>query len=375
MKAIAVFPSQHQVTIIDRDEPQVERPAQAKVRILEVGICGTDRELVTFQYGEPPAGSEYLVIGHESLAEVAEIGSDVQHLRRGELVVLTVRRPCPHPECIACRSGRQDFCYTGDFQERGIKGIHGYMAEFVVDEAKNMVPVPQELRDIGVLIEPLTIAEKAMTQVAQVQQRLPWGLPQKGGANSGYRHKAVVLGSGPVGLLGAMKLAISGFTTYVYSRESGASPRASFVKAIGATYLSSQTVPPQNVREQLGNIDLVYEATGASRFAFEVMEVLGTNGVFIFTGVPGRKGPIEFDTDLIMRNLVLKNQVVFGTVNANRGAFEAAIRDLVTFRSRWPEAVKSLITGRYPLEQYNNVLLGQPGGIKNVIAVGGRLPG
>jgi len=118
---------------------------------------------------------------------------------------------------------------------------------------------------------------------------------------------------------------------------------------------------------QVGNIDLVYEATGASAIAFHVMKVLGTNGVFIFTGVPGRKAPIEVDTDVIMRNLVLKNQVVFGTVNAGHEAFEAAIRDLTLFQQRWPAAVRSLITGRYPVEAYRDLLLGPARGIKNVL--------
>jgi threonine dehydrogenase-like Zn-dependent dehydrogenase len=119
--------------------------------------------------------------------------------------------------------------------------------------------------------------------------------------------------------------------------------------------------------QQIGNIDLVYEATGASSLAFEIMKYLGTNGIFIFTGVPGRKGPIEVDTDLMMRNLVLKNQVVFGTVNAGRDSFENSIRDLGTFTQRWPEAVKSLITGRFPMEAYGDLLVGRSVGIKNVI--------
>jgi glucose 1-dehydrogenase len=119
--------------------------------------------------------------------------------------------------------------------------------------------------------------------------------------------------------------------------------------------------------QQIGNIDLVYEATGASRLSFEMMKYLGTNGIFIFTGVPGRKGPIEIDTDFIMRNLVLKNQVIFGTVNAGRESFENSIRDLGTFAKRWPDAVKSLITGRFPMEAYSDLLLGRSAGIKNVI--------
>jgi len=172
-----------------------------------------------------------------------------------------------------------------------------------------------------------------------------------------------------VGLLGAMALVTQGFETYVYSRDPTASPKASFVESIGAAYVCSEVVSVERLAERIGNIDLVYEATGASRLSFEVMKVLGTNGVFIFTGVPGRKTPIELDTDLIMRNLVLKNQVVFGTVNAGPRAFEAAIHDLGLFMKRWPDAIQALITGRHPIEAYRDLLLGKPSGIKHVIAL------
>jgi glucose 1-dehydrogenase len=157
------------------------------------------------------------------------------------------------------------------------------------------------------------------------------------------------------------------FDTYVYSREPAPNPKSELLKSIGAHYISSEKIAPEMLPQQIGNIDLVYEATGASSLSFEMMKYLGTNGIFIFTGVPGRKGPIEVDTDLMMRNLVLKNQVVFGTVNAGRESFENSIRDLGTFTKRWPDAVKSLITGRFPIDAYSDLLLGRSGGIKNVI--------
>ena len=134
--------------------------------------------------------------------------------------------------------------------------------------------------------------------------------------------------------------------------------------------LSAEQVSVDDLPRLIDGIDLVYEATGASRLCFEVMKVLGTNGVFCFTGVPGRKAPIEVDTALIMRNLVLENQVMLGTVNAGRQAYEAAARDLSTFMERWPEAVRELITGRYPMEQHADLLRGRVGGIKDVIVVG-----
>lgn len=171
--------------------------------MLDVGVCGTDREIIAFQYGTPPDSSDYLIIGHESLGQVVDAGEKVTGAKVGDLVVFTVRRPCPHPGCIACRSGRQDFCYTGDYTERGIKQCHGYMTEFVVEEQSYVNVVPPELRDVAVLVEPLTVAEKSLAQFKAVEQRLPWN-------GAGHRN-ALVLGAGPVGLLGAMALTIAGF--------------------------------------------------------------------------------------------------------------------------------------------------------------------
>jgi len=367
MKAVAVAPATRELRLVEQDDPRVTAPGQVKLRMLDVGVCGTDREICAFQYGTPPSGAEHLVIGHESLGEVVEVGSAVSRLKIGDLVVPMVRRPCSHDDCAACRSGRQDFCFTGDFSERGISNLHGFMTEFVVDDERYMHVVEPALRDVAVLVEPLTIAEKGLIQVDQVQQRLPWTCDFAPGKPRKTCHRAIAIGAGPVGLLGAMALVARGYDTSVYSRELAPNPKADLVESIGAHYFSAQDTSPQQLAERVGNVDLVYEATGASSVAFEMMRVLGTNGVFVFTGVPGRKAAIEIDTDVIMRNLVLKNQVVFGTVNAGVEAFEAAIRDLSLFQQRWPSAVRSLITGRHPVEAHRDLLVGAPQGIKNII--------
>jgi threonine dehydrogenase-like Zn-dependent dehydrogenase len=291
-------------------------------------------------------------------------------VRPGDLVVPMVRRPCPHAHCTACRAGRQDFCFTGDYRERGIQSLPGFMSEVVVEEETYLVPVPRALRDVAVLVEPLTIAEKALIQLWQLQERLPWGCPHRPGKDHGHCRRAVVLGAGPVGLLGAMALRLADFETVVYSREPGPNEKSALAEAIGASYLSSEQVPPGELGARVGPIDLVYEAAGASQVAFETMQALGPNSVFVFTGVPGRKAPVQVDTDLWMRNLVLRNQIVFGTVNAGRDAFEAAVRDVAAFRERWPGALRALISGRHPLEAHRELLLGRPGGVKHVIAFG-----
>jgi len=357
------------VRVIDHPEPGLERDTEVLLEMLDVGICGTDREIARFEYGSPPLGSPHLVIGHESLGRVVEAGRAVTRVKPGDLVVTMVRRPCHHAECRACSKGRQDFCFTGDFTERGIKRRHGFMAERVVDDQRFMHPIPGHLRDVGVLVEPLTIAEKALIQVWDVRERLPWtvaGAP----AGSGNGEKAVVLGAGPVGLLGALALLVRGFETWVYSLEPQAGPKARWVESVGARYLSSTSTSLAEMVARTGNVDLLYEATGAAGMAFQALEVLGVNGVFVFTGVPGRRGPIEIDADVIMRNLVLKNQLVFGTVNAGADAFQAAVDDLARLHARWPQQLCALVTSRHPPEACADLLLNPPSGIKSVVSFG-----
>lgn len=359
MKALAVFPSERKVRLIDQPQPKTLGSNQVMLHIREVGICGTDREICAFEYGAPPQGSDRLIIGHESLAEVVEVGPDVVDVRPGDLVVPMVRRPCTHRKCLACRAGRQDFCLSGDFQERGIQHADGFLTEYVIEEEDYLIRVPRPLADVAVLVEPLTVVAKAALQLRDIQQRLPYEL----------RHgRGLVLGAGPVGLLGAMALVAAGYETYVYSREPSDGERGALVRSFGATYLSAQEHTIGKIGAQIGNIDIIFEATGVSALAFAALETLGINGVFILTGVPGQKPPIEVDTDMIMRNLVLRNQLLFGTVNAGRSAYEAAIHQLEQFMTLFPASVRRLITGRSPLEGAQD-LLTRRDGIKDVVQV------
>jgi threonine dehydrogenase-like Zn-dependent dehydrogenase len=168
-----------------------------------------------------------------------------------------------------------------------------------------------------------------------------------------------------------MALVNAGFETYIYSRELPTDVRADVAAAIGATYVSSRNQSVEQLAATVGNIDVVYEAIGASQTAFDLLEVLGADGLFCFTGVPRHGQPISIKADLLLHNLVLKNQVILGTVNAGHDAFEAAVRDLGVFYGRWPSAVRSLISRRYALEEFREPIL-EPSGIKNVIALDGR---
>jgi threonine dehydrogenase-like Zn-dependent dehydrogenase len=370
MKAIGVMPGRKEVRLVEHVAPEISREDEVKVRTLDVGICGTDKEICTFVYGAPPQGFDYLVIGHESLGEVVQVGKNVRGLKPGDLVVPSVRRPCEHDHCQPCQAELQDFCSTGDFTERGIKMRHGYMTEYYVDQEKFFNFVPANLRDVAVLVEPLTVAEKGLAQAWKTQQRLPWVHKNAPPDQLGKGLNAVVLGAGPIGILGAMALVANGFKVYVYSRMQKPNAKAALVESIGATYISAETETPDQLAQRVGNIDLIYEGIGNSAVSFDVLRVLGQNGIFIFTGIPAPGKTITAAGNDIMRNIVLKNQAVIGTVNADRAAFQNAIRDLGIFMERWPDALKALITARYKIDSYRDLLLGDKdrNSIKNVIS-------
>ncbi|MGZ3582217.1 MAG: glucose 1-dehydrogenase [Ktedonobacterales bacterium] len=371
MRAVAVFPHSREVKLIDVEEPQIAHPNEVKLRMLDVGICGTDKEICSFQYGTPPEGSDYLILGHESLGEVVEIGPEVRGISVGDLVVTMVRRACPHPECYPCRAGRPDFCITGDFTERGIKGLHGFLAEYVVDDAQFMHIVPAALRKAGVLTEPLTIAEKAFDQATYIGRRLQWlrnitpQSPERAELTAALT--TAILGAGAVGLLGALALRAMDITCYVYDRLPPPNPKSQLVELIGAHYVSPVD-SSTSFTDLMGQAHFIYEATGVSQLAFQAIMSLRPNSVLVFTGVPGLGNHKELDTDTLMRNMVLKNQVILGTVNADAAAYEAAIRHIGTFVERWPTVTDIVISGRYPLDAYRDVLLGQTRGIKNVLS-------
>jgi threonine dehydrogenase-like Zn-dependent dehydrogenase len=243
------------------------------------------------------------------------------------------------------------------------------MTELVVEEERYLNPVPRELRDVGVLVEPLTIAEKSLEQIWMVQRRLPWDCPGDPLKPPAHCRRAVVLGAGPVGILGAMALKVEGFEVSVYSRSLTHEEKNSLLSAIDIRYIASETHSSEDLAKMVGPIDVVYEATGASSVAFDVLKHLGPNAVFVFTGVPGRKGPIPVDTDVIVHNMVLNNQLVLGSVNAPPQAFQSAIQHLGVFAQRWPDTLRSVITARFPMEHATEALEARPGGVKNVIAV------
>jgi threonine dehydrogenase-like Zn-dependent dehydrogenase len=328
------------------------------LRPIEVGICGTDREIFAFEHGAPPPGSSELVLGHEALAEIVEAGPDVTWARARQLVVPMVRRPCPNPRCAACRADRPEFCVTGEFSERGIVHADGFFSEYVLEEERYLVPVPDVLEDVAVLVEPLSVVAKAIGELDAIHARFGFDLP---------RPRGLALGAGPVGLLAAMTFRAVDIDTYVFSREAEDSARAELIRSFGATYVSAGRTPIERLTERIGTVDEVFEAVGVAEVAFGALPMLAANGVMIMSGIPAQRGAVPAELSRWMRDLVLKNQVVLGTVNASRSAFASAVQRLEQFMVLFPDAVRSLIE-RSPLDDAPDALV-RGRGIKDVIAI------
>jgi len=348
VKAIAIYPATDKVVLIDHPVPEIASPTQVKVKILEVGICGTDKEICEHKYGEAPEGYDYLILGHEALGEVVEIGPEVTRFKSGDLVSIMVRRPCPHKGCVACNAGQQDFCETGDFKERGINGLHGFMAEYVVDEERYMVHIPSSLRKVGVLTEPMSISEKAIHEIFLIQKRLSW--------HSRFKRHVLVIGAGAIGLSAAVAFMANEFAVTVYSLEKPDTLRGRLAEALGARYLCAETTSPEELNNRLeSSIDVILDASGASNLAFQLFSLLGYNGIFVWTGIPGLKEPVDLNAGTLMKELVLKNQSVLGTVNASYRDFEHAVDHLEEFSKKTAHLDLPFIT-YYTPEEFEKIM-------------------
>lgn len=357
MKAVAVTPGKRGSAAL-REVPTPE-PGRGEVlvKLVEVGIDGTDAEIDEGLYGEAPTGEDFLIIGHESLGQVERVGAGVEDLRPGDLVVATVRRP---GGCLNCRAGESDMCLDGDYTERGIKGRHGFMAEYYAERPDFLVKVPPAFRPFAVLLEPMSIVEKGITQGFEIQKRLRW-----------EPRTALVLGAGTIGLFAALLLRNLGLAVTVVGREDPEAPglKLDLLRAVGARYLSSAVDPILGLPKRLGNIDLILEATGSSRVVFEAVQILGINGVLCLMGITGGDETISIPSDRINLEMVLGNKVVFGSVNANRRDFELGLRHFGELERKWPGLLSRFITERLPLREFREGLEGRRDHIKVVVEV------
>lgn len=341
MRALTVLPGSPGSGSVREVPDPSPAPGEVLVEVVRTGVCGTDSEIERGEYGAAPDGDQVLVLGHECLGRLAD----------GSLVVPSVRRPDGCPSCVA---GEQDMCLWGGYRERGINGLHGYCAERFAELPEFLVRVPSELEAVAVLLEPLTVGEKAIRQTFAAQRRMRVWQPER----------AIVTGAGPVGLLAAIVMRLRGLEVTVVERAHKAE-RASLLERIGARYAVTSRTP----LETLGPVDIVLEATGSSGVAFGSVALLGPNGALVLTSVTGGGRSLELPADELNKRIVLQNLLVLGSVNANALDFRTGIDDLHEAEGRWPGLLSSLITRRVPLADAASALRRDPRDIKTVVEV------
>ena len=300
------------------------------LRVLEVGVCGTDREISHGLFGIAPADGAELVLGHELLGLVERDGHG---FTRGDLVTATVRRSCRH--CLACAEGFPDSCLTGDYVERGITRLNGFASELVVEDPGQLVPIPRSLGRLGVLAEPASICERALRHARAIGNRQPWEL-----------QRALVLGAGAVGTLATYLLRLSGVEVWTASLE----PTHDLVSASGAQYVPL----PATQLQDLGGFDLVVEAAGDAQLMADALGLLRRSGVACLLGIDPRVQQVALEGRTLALDAILENRVLFGSVNAAREDWLRAVADLDRARERWPDELEQFIGLRVPLDRFED---------------------
>jgi len=333
MQAVALRRGAYAPAVIEIDRPD-PGPGEVLVRTLRVGVDGTDHEVIAGEHGGFPEGADYLVLGHEAVG-VVEDPNDTG-LEVGDVVVPTVRRPPASGPTEQFERGQPHMAPPEETLERGIDGAHGFMAEYFTSRAADLVRLPAALAPLGFLVEPISISEKALALARGSRSAFDW-----------RPESALVLGNGSLGLL---TLAMLGDVDrrYCLGRRDRPDPTIEIIERLGATYVDSRETPILEIPAVHEAADLVYEATGYARHAFESIEALAPNGVAALVGVP-EPWRFEVDGGRLHRKLVMNNLAVVGSVNSGREHFAAAIETLEGLPSWFTDA---LVTGVYPLSEY-----------------------
>ncbi len=301
------------------------------VKVLRVGVDGTDREINAAEYGAAPDGFDFLVIGHEGFGQVEAVGPNVSFIRPGDFVVATVRRP---GSSLYDAIGLQDMTTDSQYFERGINLRHGYLTEYYVEDEQFVVKVPSGLSEVGVLLEPMTVAQKGITQAYEIQRRMKVWRPRT----------AAVMGAGTLGLLASLVLRLRGLQVTTFGRSRRPYLNADLLDKIGARYVSTAEQMITDVAAESQGFDLVFEGTGSSAVVFESMQALARNGVLVLTSITGGGRTLEVPADRINLEFVLGNKVMVGSVNASRENFETGVRDMSQAEAEYPGWLRQLLT-------------------------------
>ena len=355
MKAIAINQLTKKLYLTDIDEPTIKED-ELLVKTLETGICSTDRELLTYQKIIPPEGYDFLIIGHEAKGKVMEVGSSVSQFQEGDVVVPTVRRGCG--DCPLCNLGKSDMCKTGNYKERGILGLHGFMSEYFTEKEINLIKVPKAIKRHAVLLEPLSIGVKAFDQCSLLQKSRLY-------TNSDMPEKEIfknvlVIGAGPIGLLMSLVMANHEVNLTCIDIEEEGGIKSDIIKMMGGQYinlkeyLEGNRINLNRLRSNvtIEGFDLIVDASRDSLTCFQLIDLLKHNGIIILLGLPYKNEEYTFNLGHFIFPLVLKNQVVLGSVNSNKTHFETGIKYLEQSQEKFNNLLDKIVTHRLHFTDY-----------------------
>jgi glucose 1-dehydrogenase len=376
MHAAGMIRGQEGVHHFEIPMPSLQHDDEVLIKVKSVGLDGTDFGIVNRGVPDIADGADSLVLGHEMVGIVQQIGRAVTTVSPGDAVALTVRRGCGI--CHPCLHNQSDMCMTGLFTERGIHKLDGFLTEYVVDREQYMVRIPPELVDLAVFTEPLSIVGKAIDQIRLIQSRLPWTCthPEHSfeSADWGGCKTALVVGAGPLGLLAAALIRLSTARTYVADIVPAESPKAQLVQKLGAHYIDARKKKPQDVvascSASASGPNIILEASGAAETALRLIPHMSRSSIYVMTGIPRGEASMEIDAAELVRQIVRYNQVVVGSVNSNRTHFEKALGDIGEVNSRFGGLLDEMITHRFSLDECHKAFsLTDPRHIKTMVNV------
>lgn len=375
MLGVGLIRDRKGVHALDLPVPEIREPDQVLVKVKEVGLDGTDFNILKYNLQDMAEGQDHMVLGHEMVGMVEEVGGGVTSLVPGDIVTMTVRRGCGI--CQPCLHNQSDMCMTGLYTERGIHKLGGVLTEYLVDKEQYIVKVPPEIRRQAVLTEPLSIAEKGIEQIRIIQSRMPWTCehPEHGFLEKdwGGCKLALVVGAGPLGILATSLLRLAEVNTFISDIVDEDHPKVELAKQMGASYLDARERTPDDLVKvcmEGGNLDIIFEASGAAATAVELIKYMARSSIYVMTGIPRGDLDIEVDAAQMVRRMVRFNQVLVGSVNSNRSHFEMALAHIPEIQSRFGGVLDKLFTKRASLRDFGDAFdTGYEGHIKILLEV------
>jgi threonine dehydrogenase-like Zn-dependent dehydrogenase len=356
-------------------KPEISRLDDVLVRIKEVGLDGTDFNMVHYNLQDLPIGRNVMAIGHEGVGIVEETGSAVTSLKAGDMVAITVRRGCG--ECSPCLHNASDMCLTGRYKERGLHKLDGFLSQYVVDQEQYIVKVPPDLTKFAVMTEPISIVEKGIQELRTFLSRMPltcshtehsYLSPHWGGCKI-----ALVVGAGPLGLIAIALLRLAGVSVFAADILPEDHSKVTLVHRMGAGYMDASNKTPAELIDLGGTqeyLDIIFEASGAANTALELIKYMARGSVYIMTGIPRQETLMQIDAAQLVRQIVRNNQVLAGSINSNRSHFEMALQDIARINTGFNGILDNMLTGRIKIQDYPDIVAPKrPNQIKTVVEV------